>query len=343
MDSSCYSTGLKVRSKLECLSSCSKNTSCENALFVSSSSTCYQNYRCEVDSTCVTFDPSLYSYQREGGSNGASQTTSVPCLNGGQFDQQSGVCDCSNTAGYAGDHCEQFLRSCQDLASSGAAPGVYPVTVDLFGDGTCIFQTHCVLRSWSTSFTILRSSGRVDMGLSWSEYVNGFRFSDEDYWIGLENLHRYTSSGGSHRARFGVSFNSSAVSGEILESSSNFVVGPASSGYAYSINSQSSRATNIAMDGASVYFQNILHGQSGTPFSTVDIDHDQSGAKHCAQLAGAGWWFGACNPPTTNPLGWSYSALPGTTTDSHIKLPGLDMARREFAQGFQRVYMTIDL
>ncbi|RUS76266.1 hypothetical protein EGW08_015981 [Elysia chlorotica] len=331
-DSSCYSQTTTARSNLGCLSSCSQSPSCDSALFVSATRACYLNYACVVDSTCASFHPDLFRYQR-----------AAPCLNGGQMDVQNGGCDCSGTAGYAGDLCQHHVTSCQELATSGAVLGVHPVTMDLHGDGSYIFQTHCVLSSRGTSFTFMRSSGRVAKRFSWSDYVNGFRINGENYWVGLDNLHRYTSDGRNHRVRFGVAFNSSAVNGEILESSSNFVVGPASSGYAYCCNSVSNRASSVVLFGTALYLNNFLVGQSGNRFSTPDTDQDGDSLRHCADLAGSGWWFGSCNPSTVNPLGWSYSVLPVPTYDSLIRLPGVDMSLADLASGFQRVYMTLDL
>ncbi|GFS14756.1 angiopoietin-related protein 4 [Elysia marginata] len=344
LDISCFASVLPVSSKLECLLSCTMNTSCEVVLHVPSDSKCYSNYLCDVDLACTDQAANHDLYLREGATIGVTQTTSAPsCLNGGQFDSQTGTCDCSSTQGYGGDNCEHLLSSCQDLRNNGVTSGHHAIAMDLFGDGSVVFQTHCVMTSWSASFTVMRSSGRAAKNLSWDQYVNGFRLSDEDYWLGLENLHRYTSDGSSHRARFGASFNSSQANGQILESSSNFVVGSASNGYAYTTNSFTNRLSEIVESGQRQYFQTLLYGQSGKPFSTTDNDQDNNGLKHCAQLAGAGWWFGTCEPFSVNPLGWSYAAMPGATSDSRIRLPGVDMSQSSLAEGFQRVYLTLDL
>ena len=210
LDLSSHRQPSEARSPIECLMFCSESLSCDTVIYVTSNNSCYDNVGCGVDPTCSSFDPDYYYYHRKGSSCG-SQTTPVPCLNGGQRDQQTGVCDCSNTGGYAGDLCQFSITTCQALADTGVSPGSYPIAMDLFGDLSIIVQTHCVLRSWKKSFTVLRSSGTVDKKLSWDDYVNGFWLSEEDYWFGLENLHLFTSRGTSYRARFGISFSSPTV------------------------------------------------------------------------------------------------------------------------------------
>ena len=337
LNRSCFNQYATARSKLECISLCLKNTRCENIFYVASSNTCYDITGCDVDATCVTFHPGVFSYQREDGSQ-------ITCLHGGQLDSNTGKCDCTNTAGYAGDHCDLLVQTCSDLAKDPNKIGDFPIMMDLFGDGSTLVQTHCVLTSFARSFTFMRSSGTVGKSLSWEDYVNGFRFSDEDYWIGLEHLHRYTSRATNVRARLGVTFNSSVAQGEILESTNDFTVGPASAGYAYTIDTNFKIKRGLFLSGVHQYtaFDNFLLSHVGKPFSTADNDQDGDGQRNCAELAGAGWWFGSCDPFTANPLGWSYTALPGPTTDSHIRLPGVDMSRSDLAKGFQHVFMAID-
>ena len=342
IDNSCLRQLATVRSRVECLTLCSQNPSCESVLYVTSTNTCYENTGCDLDPACLNFDPNLCSY-RKVNSGGEEQTTSAPCLYGGQLNSQTGNCNCSNTGGYGGDRCQYQITTCQALADANVNTGFHMIAMDLFGDGSTIIQTHCEIFNSLHTFTVMRSSGTVGKGLSWTDYRDGFWISEEDYWIGLENLHRFTGDGNNHRLRVSVAFNSSLILGSIKESSHSFVVGSASTGYAYSISSQYNMFSSVYIAGKKVELDNFLYSQSEKPFSTADNDQDGDGQRNCAELAGAGWWFGSCDPFTANPLGWSYAALPGTTTDSHIRFPGVDMSHPDLAHAFERVYLTIDL
>ncbi|RUS82455.1 hypothetical protein EGW08_009801 [Elysia chlorotica] len=270
------------------------------------------------------------------------------CQNNGVPDNVSGTCDCTMTGGYIGDRCERAAKSCVGLYNYNYASGTHPLNVDLFGDGSVFFRTTCHLRNWFStqiSFDIMRSSGSFDASLSYQEYVSGFRFGPDDYWIGLENLHKYTSRGKSYKVRLTVNFNSSNAVGELAIGHNNFIVASSSEGYSYTLDSGLYRGSTLSVKGSPQGYglDDVLLSQANVPFSAPDEDHDQSDSRHCAQEAQAGWWFGNCSPFVANPFGLSYRTMPGSATDQHFHVSGLDMSQPNVQEAVQFVYVSLDV
>ena len=273
-------------------------------------------------------------------------TTAVPegCQHGG-IEVSEDVCDCTVTAGYIGTKCEIKATACSQLDDEGYPDGTYPVYYDLFGDGSLFFQTYCTLSFFSSSVDIMRNSGSFDTDLTWNDYVNGFHLGPNDFFVGLETLHQYTSDGGSHYVTTKVTFNSTQVTGYSYKTHSSFVVQSAASGYRYTCGSTTGFGTQVTTSGVSTSFFDIddmLSSQTNTPFSTKDNDQDGSAGQNCAQLAQAGWWFNGCSPFLSNPFGWNYNAKPGATTDSHFHVPGLDMSQTAVMSAFDYMSISVD-
>ncbi|GFN82616.1 tenascin-r [Plakobranchus ocellatus] len=352
IDHSCYTATTPARSVIDCLARCSRDEPCRSALFIPSNFTCFQNTMCVLgNQECAPTDASYMQYQRddivaEMTTESASQTTdSEYCQNGGELNTVTGLCNCSPTGGYVGTYCETQATSCLQLRNADYVAGLYSINIDLYGDGSEFVKTQCNLNSWSTSINIMKSSGIYHMAFPWTEYVNSFWLGENDYWIGLENLHRYTSDGNNYRVRVMVSFNSSKVVGEIAESSDQFVVSAGSNGYSYSVGDLPLFSSTVMKSGVylSIYLDNLLSRHAGKSFSTHDNDMDQSALKHCAQLAGAGWWFGDCDPLISNPFGLSYTSHPGPVSDEHILLPGINLNDADLAEAFEYINMSIDV
>ncbi|PAA61486.1 hypothetical protein BOX15_Mlig007778g2 [Macrostomum lignano] len=138
----------------------------------------------------------------------------------------------------------------------------------------------------------------------WREYVAGFG-DDINFWIGLDTMHRLTSS------------RSAALRVEILlwnntewfAEYSNFVVGPASTSYTMSYGSMVRAKSSLVFD--------ALQLSRGQKFSTRDVDNDGYSASHCSVNWGGygGWWHKYSSCSYANPNGNYYYGQ--TTTASY--------------------------
>ncbi|RUS82456.1 hypothetical protein EGW08_009802 [Elysia chlorotica] len=277
------------------------------------------------------------------------ETTQPPfqCEHNGIYNSFNDSCDCRLTGGYVGVRCERLATSCMELYNYPYASGAHPLNMDVFGDGSLFFQTTCHLKFWyatQASFDFMKSTGSFDAALSYNDYVSGFRFGPDDYWIGLENLHRYTSDGRNHKVRLTVNFNSSGALGEMCVAHYNFVVASATQGYSYTLAPTLYRGTTVSVKGSPQGFglDDVLLSQENARFSAVDNDQDDSALTNCAEKAQAGWWFGQCLPIVANPFGWSYLTMPGSVTDQHFHVSGLDMTRTSVRDSVRYVYMSLD-
>ncbi|GFO32943.1 tenascin-n [Plakobranchus ocellatus] len=359
---------------LQCFLKCASSISCGGVLIFSPTLTCYHKTVCSFLPTCTIYDPNFKLYMNEDDlivttippettlaveTTVVSETTVVPettvasvhttvpegCLHGGIEDSGTGACDCAATGGYVGTKCERLASQCSELKSNGYSRGTYSVNLDLYGDGSFFFQTYCILSYFSNDFDIMRNSGSFDTTLTWNDYVNGFHLGPNDYFLGLEHLHRYTSSGGPHSITTTVVFESSDVSGSAGKSYGNFLVSSSSSGYSYTISGLTGTSSSISSSGGSTAgfgLDDCLSSQENTPFSSADNDQDGS-SSNCAELAQSGWWFKGCVPFQMNPFGWNYVAKPGFPTDSHFHVPGYDTSRSSVRNAFKYFSLSLEL
>ena len=122
----------------------------------------------------------------------------------------------------------------------------------------------------------------------WVSYRDGFAMGtpllDDDYWIGLNQLHYL-----SHYKRFNLNLNYAGFNYSHEITYFDFVV--------------DNEANLFRMSFDSVVRKNMsdcLTPLKGVPFSTFDRDNDNS-VSNCALDFQVGWWFDAC--ALCNPLG----------------------------------------
>ncbi|XP_049305763.1 ficolin-1-like [Bactrocera dorsalis] len=169
--------------------------------------------------------------------------------------------------------------SCLEAAAESFKSGVYNITLEKFSDTP--FAVYCNEDVDKGGWLVIqrRVSDAVDFNRGWLEYKNGFGVLDENYWIGLEKLHAFTSScqhelyiemqrysGKSNYARY-----------------SEFVVGGESEGYPLKI-----LGTYEGTAGDSLTYH------EGAKFTTRDQDNDNYSLNNCAVLYKGGWWFTKC-------------------------------------------------
>ncbi|GFO47764.1 ficolin-1 [Plakobranchus ocellatus] len=121
-----------------------------------------------------------------------------------------------------------------------------------------------------------RSTGKVNFYRDWATYKNGFGTLDEEFWLGNERIHAFTSSG-IWELRVDLRYKEK----EAYALYSNFEVESESKQYTLRIGNYSGTA------------RNALHYHKGRKFSTYDRDNDGY-TEHCAGKYKGGWWYYGC-------------------------------------------------
>ena len=139
-----------------------------------------------------------------------------------------------------------------------------------------------------------RMDGSVDFYRNWTDYQQGFGNLSGEFWLGLDKLHRLTSTSTQLRVDMQDFDGNSAYA-----KYTSFSVGDSASKYTLSVSGYSGTAGDS------------LGGHNGQKFSTRDQDNDASGDSFsCAQTYKGAWWYNACHSSNLNGLyhGGSHSS-----------------------------------
>ncbi|XP_046867870.1 ficolin-2-like [Drosophila willistoni] len=123
-----------------------------------------------------------------------------------------------------------------------------------------------------------RFDGNVDFNRTWTEYRNGFGNKKEEFFIGLENLHRITKSQ-TNELYVQLEMQNGTLQ---FASYGNFRIGNETAKYKLESLGEFKGTAEDAM-------KYNLNGS----FSTFDQDNDQWRIGNCAQRFGA-WWYRHC-------------------------------------------------
>ncbi|GFO06453.1 ficolin-2 [Plakobranchus ocellatus] len=128
-----------------------------------------------------------------------------------------------------------------------------------------------------------RSTGKVDFQRDWATYKQGFGTLDEEFWLGNERIHAFSSSG-TWELRVDLKY----IGKETYALYSNFKVESESKQYTLRIGTYS----GTAGDSLSYHY--------GQKFSTLDRDNDRWSSGHYAQRQQGGWWNKSCDEANLN-------------------------------------------
>ncbi|XP_020628450.1 ryncolin-2-like [Orbicella faveolata] len=118
---------------------------------------------------------------------------SHPCKNNGTCTDRVNGFNCSCAPGFNGTQCE-ISTGCADSYKSGERKsGVYTINPD----GAGIIKVFCDQTKAGGGWLVFqkRLDGSVDFYRGWTEYKRGFGSLTGEFWLGLDEIHRLTSSG----------------------------------------------------------------------------------------------------------------------------------------------------
>ncbi|PFX28054.1 Ryncolin-4 [Stylophora pistillata] len=198
-----------------------------------------------------------------------------------------GSYSCKCSAGYTGDgkiNCTySAAKDCGELHKSGrTTSGVY--TID--PDGSGAFDVYCDQTTAGGGWTVFqkRLDGSVNFYRGWTDYKNGFGNLNGEFWLGLEKIHRLTTT--KKRLRVDLMDTTGYTAYAEYEM---FAVTSARTKYKLSLGSYSGTAGDSLS----------LH--RGYFFSTKDQDND-NWSGHCAVTFKGAWWYEDCHHSNLNGL-----------------------------------------
>ncbi|NXD51198.1 TENA protein, partial [Corvus moneduloides] len=171
-----------------------------------------------------------------------------------------------------------YPKDCsQALLNGEATSGLY--TIYLNGDKAQPLQVFCDMGEDGGGWIVFlrRQNGKQDFYKNWNTYVAGFGDPKDEFWIGLENLHKITSQG-QYELRVDLRDKGDAAYAVY----DRFSVGDAKSRY------------RLRVDGYSGTAGDSMTYHNGRSFSTFDKDHD-SAITNCALSYKGAFWYKNCH------------------------------------------------
>ena len=167
------------------------------------------------------------------------------------------------------------------MAQGQTISGVYTIQPD----DQPAFQAYCDMETDGGGWTVFqrRMDGSVDFYRNWTDYQQGFGNLSGEFWLGLDKIHRLTSTPTELRVDLQDFEGNSAYAHY-----AHFSVGDSSSKYILSVSGYNGTA------GDSLAFHNRQK------FSTRDQDNDADGSRDCVQLYKGAWWYSDCHTSNLN-------------------------------------------
>ena len=129
-----------------------------------------------------------------------------------------------------------------------------------------------------------RMDGSVDFYRYWTDYQQGFGNLSGEFWLGLDKIHRLTSTA-THLWIDLKDFRGNSAYAKYT----SFSVGDSSSKYILTVSGYSGTAGD-----------SLAPHHNGNRFSTRDQDNDAGSHVHCAQYNRGAWWYQSCQYSNLN-------------------------------------------
>ena len=174
-----------------------------------------------------------------------------------------------------------MYNDCKNALTQGqTTSGVYTIKPD----NQPAFQAYCDMETDGGGWTVFqrRMDGSVDFYRNWTDYQQGFGNLSGEFWLGLDKIHRLTSTPTELRVDL-QDFNGNSSYAQYT----NFSVGDSASKYNLSISGYDRGTAGDSLI-------NAERNHHGAQFTTRDQDNDPAVGANCAQLYGGAWWYVSC-------------------------------------------------
>ena len=177
----------------------------------------------------------------------------------------------------------RYFKDCMDAYLKGEiVSGVYAVNPD----HKMAFLVYCDMTTDGGGWTVFqrRTNGSVDFFRSWKEYEEGFGNFRGEHWLGLDKIHRLTSS---VFQELRVELGDFRENWRFANYHSFSIAGP-------------SEKYRLQVEGYSGDAGDSMISHSGMQFTTKDQDNDIHNNSNCASGHRGAWWYTKCHRSNLN-------------------------------------------
>ncbi|KFV41905.1 Tenascin-R, partial [Tyto alba] len=170
----------------------------------------------------------------------------------------------------------------QHLMNGDTLSGIYTISIN--GDLSQRVQVYCDMTTDGGGWIVFqrRQNGLTDFFRKWADYRVGFGNLEDEFWLGLDNIHKITSQG-----RYELRIDMRDGQEAAYAYYDKFSVGDSRSLYKLRIGDY-----NGTSGDSLTYHQ-------GRPFSTKDRDNDVA-VTNCAMSYKGAWWYKNCHRTNLN-------------------------------------------
>ncbi|KAE8285319.1 Tenascin [Larimichthys crocea] len=166
---------------------------------------------------------------------------------------------------------------CSDLLNGETTSGLYTIYVG--GEESQPLQVYCDMTTDGGGWMVFlrRQNGKLEFYRNWKNYTAGFGNMNDEFWLGLSNLHKITNSG-HYELRVDLRDNTESAYAQY----DKFTIAEPRSRYKVYVGAYSGTAGD-----SMIYHQ-------GRPFSTYDNDNDIA-VTNCALSYKGAFWYKNCH------------------------------------------------
>ncbi|XP_039262914.2 fibrinogen-like protein A [Styela clava] len=179
-----------------------------------------------------------------------------------------------------------FPRDCAAVKNHVISSGTY--VIHPFNESKQGVQVYCDQETDEGGWIVIqrRLDGNEDFYRDWNDYVSGFGYKEQEFWLGLETMHRI-STNGPHEIRFDFITRDNE---KLFAKYGQFQIAGAEDNYRITITGYSGNAGD-----------SMAH-HNNSQFSTKDRENDKHESAVCAVSYKGGWWYNSCHHANLNGL-----------------------------------------